>query len=261
MLKNMENKKYKILFVSALSPELKIVKQEIKKINISNNLEVSFFESWMWNYKTIMNLWLYLIEQKIDFIVNIWVCWYFNKFEKLIQISAIKNISNNKELISPIFLEFAKIKSIACSEKIIYNSEKLEWENFVDMESYWFEMIWNKFNIPRVILKVPVDKIWEETKNFDFEKAKKLLKENIDYINLLEKIEKYLDKNKSDDNIWLEIKDKINNYYKWSFSEKIILEKEINKAYVLELWNLEEFFEKNKKLGKKEFLNKLKKQW
>jgi hypothetical protein len=46
--------------------------------------------------------------------------------EKVIQISAIKNISNNKELISPVFFEFKKIKSIACSEKIIYKSERLE---------------------------------------------------------------------------------------------------------------------------------------
>jgi hypothetical protein len=39
----MENKK--ILFVSALSAELKIVKEEMKKINISKNIEVSFFDS------------------------------------------------------------------------------------------------------------------------------------------------------------------------------------------------------------------------
>jgi hypothetical protein len=39
--------KYKILIVSALNAELKIVKQEIKKLNISNNVEISFFESGM----------------------------------------------------------------------------------------------------------------------------------------------------------------------------------------------------------------------
>jgi uncharacterized HAD superfamily protein len=48
------------------------------------------------------------------------------------------------------------------------------------------------------------------------------------------------------------------NNYKWSFSEKVILEKVINKILVLELWNLEDFFEENKKMVKKEFLNKLK---
>ena len=36
---------YRILFISALSAELKIIKQEIKKLNISKNIEISFFES------------------------------------------------------------------------------------------------------------------------------------------------------------------------------------------------------------------------
>jgi hypothetical protein len=227
----------------------------------------------MWNYKTIMNLWLYLTQQKYDFIVNIWVCWWTDNNrspiplpfsqkeggEKIIQISAIKNISNNKELISPIFLEFAKIKSVTCSEKIIYNPEKLEWEKFVDMESYWFEMIWNKFNIPRIILKIPVDKIWEETKNFDFQKAKKDLAENINYSELIEKIEKYLEKNNNQNFTGEEntLKNKILNNFKFSFSENIIINKLLNKFIVLELWDLEEFFEENRELGKKEFLNKL----
>jgi hypothetical protein len=215
----------------------------------------------MWNYKTIMNLWLYLTQQKYDFIVNIWVCWYVWEYQKIIQISAIKNISNNKELISPIFLEFTKIKSIACSDKIIYDPEKLEWEQFVDMESYWFEMICDKFNIPRIILKIPVDKIWEETKNFDFQKAKKYLSENINYFELLEKIEEYLE-NTSPQPSPLEerenvIKNKILNNFKFSFSENIIINKLLNRFIVLELWNLEEFFEENSGLGKKEFLNKL----
>jgi hypothetical protein len=36
---------YKILFISAFSAELKIVKQEIKKLNISKSIEISFFAS------------------------------------------------------------------------------------------------------------------------------------------------------------------------------------------------------------------------
>ena len=269
---------YKILFVSALNAELKIVKQEIKKLNISNDIEISFFESGMWNYKTILNLGLYLAEHKYNFIINIGVCWWSNNIktghpqgmplqnnygcpEKLIQISGINNISNNKELISPVFLEFTKVQSIACSEKIIYNSDEIWENNFVDMESYWFEMVCNKFDIPRIILKIPVDKIWKETKKFDFEKAKKYLRENINYSELLEKIEKYLEKNSTTLSSFSEkeiiIKNKILNNYKWTFSEKIILEKEMNKFIVLELWNIEDFFDKNKQLNKKEFLKKL----
>jgi nucleoside phosphorylase len=32
-------------------------------------------------------------------------------------------------------------------------------EKFVDMESYGFEMVCDSFSLPRIILKVPVDKI------------------------------------------------------------------------------------------------------
>ena len=280
----MENKK--ILFISALSAELKIVKQEIKKLSISNDIEISFFVCWMWNYKTIMNLWLFLTQQKYDFIVNVWVCWYSGgPTEKnvgvipcvhpVIQISGIKNISNNKELISPVFLEFTKIKSIFCSEKIIYSINDLiplnkgedflkenQGDSFVDMESYWFEMVCDKFDIPRIILKIPVDKIWEETKNFDFEKAKRYLAENINYSELLEKIQKYLEKTSPHisplEEREYKVKNKILNFYKFTFSEKIIINKLLNKFIVLELGNLEEFFEKNRELGKKEFLRKLK---
>jgi hypothetical protein len=39
--------KKKILFVSALSAELKIVKQEVQKIDLSKNIEIYFFESGM----------------------------------------------------------------------------------------------------------------------------------------------------------------------------------------------------------------------
>jgi len=53
------------------------------------------------------------------------------------------------------------------------------------------------------------------------------------------------------------IKNKILNNYRFTFSENINLEKLLNKIIVLELFNLEEFFEENKKLNKKEFLNKL----
>jgi hypothetical protein len=230
----------------------------------------------MWNYKTIMNLWLHLVKQKYDFIVNIGVCWWANNNlspnplpfsqkegkEKIIQISGIKNISNNKELISPIFLEFTKIKSIACSEKIIFDSNLLKGEKFVDMESYWFEMICDKFNIPRIILKIPVDKIWEETKKFDFWKAKIYLKENINYSELLENIKKYLKQTLPElshlEEKEYKVKNEILNLYKWTFTEKIIIEKEINRFLVLELWNLDNFLKENRELEKKEFFKKLK---
>jgi len=50
-----------------------------------------------------------------------------------------------------------------------------------------------KYNLPRLILKVPVDKSESELKNIDFDLAAKKL-ENIDYKVLLLEIQKFLNK-------------------------------------------------------------------
>jgi nucleoside phosphorylase len=60
--------------------------------------------------------------------------------------------------------------SIAASEKPVFDEKDLIQfssnmknknigEKFVDMESYGFEMVCDSFSLPRIILKVPVDKI------------------------------------------------------------------------------------------------------
>jgi len=56
-------------------------------------------------------------------------------------------------------IDFLSLESIACSEKIVTDNAILKEENFVDMESYGFEMVCDSFKIPRVLLKIPVDKI------------------------------------------------------------------------------------------------------
>ena len=249
---------YKILFVSALAPELKIVKQELKKLNISKkDLEVSFFESGFWNYKTILNLTNFLSKNKFDFVINIWVCGYKNEKDDLIQVTRIFNLWDKKELISPVFFKFAKIESINCSDNIIYDEELLE-QNYVDMESYAFELVCDKIETPRMILKVPVDKVWEETKNFDYKKSLELLKENIDYGKLILSVKDFLEKNNKENNDFseeeIELKNKILWIYKLTFSQEIILEKLLNKIIVLNLFDLEKFFKENKDLDKKEFL-------
>ena len=251
----------KILFISALNSELKIVKEQVKKNNIFKNLEIDFLLCWMGNYNTIYNLTKFLEKNKIDFIVNIWVCGYKKDYEKLIQVWRIKNISNNKELIIPNFINFSKISSLYCSEKIIFDKENILEENFVDMESFWVEFVSEKYNIPRIILKIPVDKIWEETKNFDFEKAKKFLSENIDYKKLLEEINNFLEKN-----IILENKniEKFLKKLNFSESQKIIFEKLYNKYEVLVWDNFEDFLKsyfkkfEDKKIEKKDLKNFLK---
>ena len=253
---------YNILIVSALSAELKEVKKEIKSLNLSD-FKISYLVSEMSNYNMIYNLTRFLEQNRsFDFIINIWVCGYKQEKIDLIQVWRIKNIINNKELIVPNFLDFSSVESIISSEKIIYDKKEIWEENFVDMESFWFEFVSEKFNLPRLILKIPVDKIWEETKNFDYNKAKKYLRENIDYKKLFEKIWEFLLKNNSGD------KD-LEKYFQvlnLTETQKTIFERLYNKYDVL-VWNnfddyLNKFLEnfKEKKLQKndvKKFLKNL----
>ena len=55
------------------------------------------------------------------------------------------------------------------------------------MESWGIEYVCDKFRIPRVIVKVPVDKIGEEA--FDRGKAEKLLRENLDYGEIIRRLQ------------------------------------------------------------------------
>lgn len=241
----------KILVVCALSKELNTVKEKIKSLDI-RNAKISFFTTWMGNYNTILNLTRFLENNSFDFVVNIWVCWYKDKKINAFQVARIYNLSNSKELIVPNIIDFLKLESIITSEKIVYDSNVLLDENFVDMESYGFEIVSDSFKIPRIIIKIPVDKIWEETKNFDFEKAKDYLSNNLDYNELFEKIVFYLDKQKKEDSL-----DKYFSNYSFTFSEKEIFKKYYYRYKSLVWDDFLYYFENNKHLEKKVFLKYL----
>jgi hypothetical protein len=138
------------------------------------------------------------------------------------------------------------------------------------MESYGFEMVCDSFSLPRIILKVPVDKIWTETKNFDYKRALDKLKENIPYEKLVKEIVEYLE--------WIEEKMDFKEYFRvfnFTFSEKEIFKKLYYKLKakkpVFVLWHgdwklkenyIDEFLRNWKKLDKKdskEFLQNLQK--
>lgn len=245
---------YKILFVSALAAELKVIKQEIKQYQ-NKNISIDFFEHGMGNYNTILKLTQKLCENKYDFVVNIWVCGYTN-IEKpdLIQVARSQNLANKKEILYPIVLEFAPLYSIACSEVAVIDPKWIWENNFVDMESYGFEKVCESFQVARISLKVPVDNIGEETKNFDVEKAKKYLSEHIDYQDLIQKIQDYLEKLPKKYN-----PEQYFEFYNFTFSEKIIFEKWYYKFISLFTWeDFENFFQENKHLEKKKFLETLK---
>jgi len=188
----------KILFICATSIELKIVKENIKQLKIKENISFEFLCLWIWNYQAIATLSSFDNIDGMNFIVNIWVCGYKFNYVPFFQVWKIRSSTLNQELIPPIFLRFGDLMSIYCSDLPVYDSSKLQTFydsiDFVDMESFGIEFVLQKYQIPRIYIKVPVDQIWEETKNFDFDKAKKLLNANIDYLSLVNKIKTYLDR-------------------------------------------------------------------
>ncbi|MFA5917613.1 MAG: hypothetical protein WC850_05270 [Candidatus Gracilibacteria bacterium] len=238
---------YKILFTSALKEELNPIKEIIKNLKIKS--KIGFLVSEIGNYKTIFNLTKYLSEKSYDFIVNIGICGYIDK-NKPFQVAKIFNISNNKEFIIPIGFKFLNLESIACSEKIIFDTKELQDEKYVDMESYGFEFVCDKFKIPRIILKIPYDSIGTtETTNYNKNKLTEKIKQ-IDFEKLINQITNFLDKYKP------EVIDfeKYFSHYKFTFSEKLIFQKMYFHYTSLTGDKFDDFFEKNKSLDKKEFL-------
>lgn len=252
----------KILIVWALSQELNIIKEEIKKLNLID-VKTSFLTTWIGNYNMILNLTRFLEKTSFDIVINIGVCWYKEDYLDFIQVWRIKNLANDKELIIPKILDFWVLKSIASSEKVIFNENEIWDEKYVDMESYWFETVCDSFKLPRIILKIPVDKIWIETKNFDFKKAKNNLKNNINYQELFLKIDSYLE---THFNIWKwkykiyqDIFDNYNRIYNFTFSENEIFKRLYYRYHSLVNKDFNSYFEKNRCENKKDFLINLEK--
>lgn len=252
----------KILIVWALSREINIVKEEIKKLELIN-IKTSFLTTWMGNYNMIINLTRFLENHDFDLVLNIWVCWYLEENKKFIQVGRVKNNSNNKELIIPKIINFWDIESILSSEKIISDKTMLWEETFVDMESYGFEMVCDSFSIPRIILKIPVDKVWVETVNFDFQKAENNLRNNLDYKDLFIKIIEYIDNHfqiwKWKYNIHHSEIDVFSNHLWFTFSEKEIFKRLYFRYLALVNKDFGIYFESHKEEVKKTFLHNLEK--
>ncbi|MDD3145380.1 MAG: hypothetical protein PHV23_04690 [Candidatus Gracilibacteria bacterium] len=241
----------KILIVCALSAELNSVKETVKNLKI-RDLKINYFTTGIGNYNTILNLTRFLENNSFDLVINIGVCGYKTEKIDAFQVARIYNLSNSKEVIVPNLIDFLSLESIACSEKIVTDNNILKEENFVDMESYGFEMVCDSFKIPRILLKIPVDKIGSETKNFDFEKAKLYLSKNIDYKTMLEKISIYLEKQEDKIDFEKYFKD-----FNLTFSEKEILKKLYFRYKSLVGSDFDIYFEENRYLNKKVFLKGL----
>ncbi|MDR3169548.1 MAG: hypothetical protein LBU27_07550 [Candidatus Peribacteria bacterium] len=71
----------KILICCATSGELKVVKEEIKKLNLKTHLPITYLCTGIGNHETIFQLTKFLLEHPAEqfFIVNIGVCGYFSQ--------------------------------------------------------------------------------------------------------------------------------------------------------------------------------------
>ena len=254
----------KILVTTALSLELNPIKNKIKKLKLP--LKVGFFSTWMWNENIILNLTKLLKEKHYDFIFNIWSCGYISSNYDIIQIAKITNLTNLKEKLPPIQVKLEKLhevitvplplKNIEISHnKNLFYFEKnqiitsniISQETFIDMESYWFEIVCEKFSIPRIILKIPTDKIWEKFNSQTYlDKIK-----NIDFEKYLTKIIDFLGSIPNQPNF-----EKYFEHFKFTFSQKEIFKKLYFKYQAL-IGNFDNFFEENKNLDRKIFLKKL----
>jgi hypothetical protein len=245
-----------ILFTASLPNELKIIKEEIKNLNLKW-IKINFLLTWVWALNTIYSIKDYISKNnKPAFIVNLWICWKIdNNFNDFFQVYRITNLSNNKEAICPIYVKNSELKSIACSDSVITDKNELFKEEFVDMESFWIDFICSKEKIPYIIIKKPFDIVWIKSKNVNLKELENTLKW-FNYIELINKIQNFLNKSKK-----IDVTDKINilkEKNKLTFSETFMLEKYINK--MIAFWsNLDEIYKNLKNKTPKEILEIIKK--
>lgn len=217
----------KILFAIALPIEMKTIKSQIKNLNL-NGCTIDFLLTWVWVINSVYHIKNYIQEkQKPDFLVNIWVCGKKDeKYNDFFQVYRIKNLSNNKEILCPNYIDFLKLESIGCSDKIITDICELGEESLVDMESYGIDYIAEKEKIPYIMIKKPFDTISSGSRNVTISDIEKILN-GCDLKLLFEKIQDFHTK-KSSKNYDHELQI-LKEKHRLTFSESQLLKKFFNK--------------------------------
>lgn len=217
----------KILFAIALPIEMKTMKSQIKNLNL-NGVTIDFLLTWVWVVNTVYSIKNYIQEkQKPDFLVNIWVCGKRDEtYNDFFQVYRIKNLSNNKEILCPNYIDFLPLHSIGCSDKIITDKKELGEESLVDMESYGIDYIAEKEKIPYIMIKKPFDIVSNGSKNVNISDIEKMLN-SCDLKALIEKIQDFHDQ-KSSQNYDYEIQI-LKEKHRLTFSESQLLKKFFNK--------------------------------
>jgi len=174
-----------ILYVFALPGEQQIL-QNVLRHSKPESSQVQFLCVWKWPDAMMVRLTRFLstLEVLPDVIVNIWVCGYISTQLEVpvwcIQIQTIRQLYTNKEIVVPYRASFAKTGHCITSPHVVFDAELLSsytmWDfSCIDMEAYACAYIAQQFAIPYCILKVPVDRIWQETHDFDIKQSLDML--------------------------------------------------------------------------------------
>ncbi|MCH2188416.1 hypothetical protein MK079_01140 [Candidatus Gracilibacteria bacterium] len=245
--------KKNILITCALPVEMKAVKKQIKGLG-RTDVSFSFLTTGVGNMNTALSMQEYILtKEKPDFIINIGVCGKASSdiSDDLFQVYRIFHAASQRESICPVYVSLFNFKSLLCSDRIITDYNDMQDEVYVDMESQAIDTIATKYTIPYVILKQPFDTVSHESKKVSLNMLGAEL-ENIDYSEIIHKVSAFLDKNHT---ITLDF-EQYKQHFLFTVAEQMIFIKKYHKMQATG-GNFEKFFEKNKTLSKKVFLEEM----
>lgn len=234
---------------------MQAIKEWLKNIS-QNDFDFEFLIMWAGNFNALFSLTEYIWKNSnIDFVINIWICGKKESAKKELFLAyRSKNLANERESIHPLYLDFANVESLACSEKIITSEKELWEEIYVDMESSWVEFVCNKQKLPYAIFKLPFDNVSEDSLRVDKKEIITSLA-NIDFEKIFFSLREFFQKNTpkvdfGDVNIWKE-------KFFLTFTEFEMFKKALNRE--IAFWkSVENIFENLKNMEKKEVQNFLK---
>lgn len=147
-----------LLICAALAAELKVAKACRTKKG------VQFLCTWVGNYRTIFSLTNYLSTRpEVDEVLFVGVCGWHETKQEIVQVANVINAHTGKEIILPIYKQYAPLVTVLSSETPIHNIDQMWPYHFVDMESRWVALVTEQFRVPCTILRIPIDEIGTES--------------------------------------------------------------------------------------------------
>lgn len=164
------------LIATALSPEMKVVKQCFGKQH-----DTDYLVTGMGNYQTIMTLTEHIMrEGSPTEILFDGICGWSSERQSLVQVARVVNAYTGKENIRPVSKTVAPLVSVVSGESPFSSLAEMRDCHYADMESRWVAMVADRFQIPCTIWRVPIDEIGtSRCETFDREDALRQFAESI----------------------------------------------------------------------------------